>query len=432
MATSPKGKKPTAPNKAFVRKDPDAWKSSGWTSGPNSLIRDEDTPPEEIWAWMWLASHTTTFEISGEALWNANNHIGRDKAYKLLARLEGRGLLIRTHEVDQTGIPYIVYDLQPAPVAPEQRTAKPSKAKPRKSAFTQDTTDSYTSRNPAVTRENTGATAEPAEASGFLHVQESGSDQGKHSDPDADSSGGVSTERAGESARPGTTVLNTASESGMSSTNKPGGVSPERAGESYREEKTKGKDQPTNGATDEPSGAAVGQSRNAGWLADEPDQDGVRTLRSLPHGIGDALSSKAVAEWSHVVAAALRSGLDERAVVDKLTADLPDGDRNKRVKIVAGHRLPDLKTRVDEHDQAQQQPSPADVAQAKVDRMAGIGAPGARQAAGLLGEHWEPEQYRGDAGASEWLQDLLPRISREFVEARREALISVLTSRSAA
>ncbi len=424
-------KKPSAPNKAFVRKDPEAWKSSGWTSGPNSLIRDEDTPPEEIWAWMWLASHTTTFEISGDALWSANNHIGRDKAYKLLSRLEGRGLLVRTHEVDKTGIPYIVYNLQPAPVPHEQRTAKPSKAKPRKSAFTQDMTDSYTFRNPGVNRKNTDATPSPTEEYGFLHVQESGSDQGKRVDAESGDGGGVSPERAGESARPGKTALNTTSESGVNSEKEAGGVSPERAGESYREEKTKGKDQPTKGAHGEPPGLVVGPSSNAGWLDDQPDEDGVRILRSLPRGVGKTLTSSAVSEWSHVIGEALQSGMSEQVITDKLISGLPDQGRDQRVRIVVGYRLPDLKATIAEPVQ-HQQPSPSEAAHAKVDRMASRGEHGAREAADKLGEFWDPEQHRGDVGAREWKLELLPELSREFVEQRRDALIKVLTSRNAA
>lgn len=120
-------------NAAYVRKDPSRWKNAGWTSVPNSIIRDPDIPMDETWAWIWLASHDGEFEVSGALLWQAKKDLGRNKAYDLLKALEKRGLLLRTNEYDPVArVPYIQYDLQPVPVPENERTWEPSKAAPRR------------------------------------------------------------------------------------------------------------------------------------------------------------------------------------------------------------------------------------------------------------------------------------------------------------
>jgi hypothetical protein len=120
------------PNAAYVRKDPSKWRRSGWTSAPNSIIRDPDLPPEEVWAWLWLASHDDEFEVSGAKLYESKKSLGRNRAYQLLAALERRGLLLRYHTYDpETRVPYIQYELQPEPVPVDQRTWEPPRAKPR-------------------------------------------------------------------------------------------------------------------------------------------------------------------------------------------------------------------------------------------------------------------------------------------------------------
>lgn len=219
---SKRSPKPSAPNRAFVRKDPATWQQSGWTPVPNRLLRDPDLPPNEIWAWMWLASHTEAFEVSGKDLWQANDHIGRDKAYKLLSSLEERGLLLRTYEVDERGIPYMVYDLQPEPVPEEQRTSRPGRdpKPPRKFPKQQFTTDSYPPRNPSTTGADASAPPEPSNSpaaaiidTGFLTGQETGDDQ----------------------AKPGNAeVVDNSDLGGVS----PDGAVPDGAGEFYKEEKT--------------------------------------------------------------------------------------------------------------------------------------------------------------------------------------------------
>jgi len=420
---------PSAPNKAFVRKDAKAWMRAGSTPVPNSILRDEDIPPAEIWAWAWMASHTETFEINGEKLWKANKHLpknGPRGAYTLIRNLEERGLLRRVHEVSDQGIPYIVYELQPVPVPVEQRTAKPrkpkAKKKPPKDAFawkSQAKADSRPVGNLGLTSENTDEMAPTSGEGGFPTGRESGADQRKHGHVDGDGeqgAGGVFPDR----------------------------VFPDRSGESYKEEKNNKKDQPTK--LEHASAASeAGQPGNDGRLdspkveppsaADGPDPDGVRLLRSLPHGVGDKLAGHAVTRWSHVVGAALRSGMDERTVIAKLTDDLPTDSVAQRVRIVVGRRLPDLAADVEQAATraAEREQSAEERANEQIDQWIGLGLAGAQRAADLLGVRFDPEQHRGrDTDAREWLMIERPKILREFIEQHRADLIAKLTSGNAA
>lgn len=126
--------------------------------------------------------------------------------------------------------------------------------------------------------------------------------------------------------------------------------------------------------------------------------------------------------------------MDESVVIDKLTSGLPDGNLDRRVRIVVGRRLPDLETTVEQAPRraVEREQSAEERAHAKVDQWANQGAHGARQAAGLLGLHFDPEAQRGNTPAQEWLTERLPAISREFVEQHRADLIAALTSRNAA
>lgn len=429
-------KSPSAPNKAFVRKDPDAWKHWGSTSVPNAITRDPDISPEECWAWTWLASHTSTFEVSGKGLWESKTALSKNKAYELLRSLEERGLLLRKHEVDDRGIPVIFYDLQPMPVPPEQRTGKARKpAKPKKPfpGKQQDTPGSRTVGNPETSSDDTTPASTEASTSAFPTGRESGGDQGKRSGGTAGTTRGVFPGQSGKSERPAKTDLNSASESDVTSADDLGGVFPGGSGESYKEEKTKGKDQPTKA---EQSAAPAVDTTEVGWLVDEQSDDalvGAQALRSLPYGIGEALSGPCVIEWAPVVEAALRAGLSEQSVITRLTAGLP-GDRSRHAKIVVGRRLPDLKTWVEQAPQrsAERAQSATEQAHAQIDQWIQQGARGARQAAARLGEYFDPEAQRGNTPAQEWLTERLPEISQEFIEQRREVLLQVLVAHAAA
>lgn len=178
-----------------------------------------------------------------------------------------------------------------------------------------------------------------------------------------------------------------------------------------------------------------GPASAAGWLdqkpkQDETDPDGASLLRSLPLGIGNRLAGHAVRRWSHVVAAALRGGMEASVVVDRLTSGLESYSADRRVRILVGSRLPDLAENVKQASvqQSQREQCAVERAHAQINQMLKLGARGAHQAAGLLGEVWDPEPHRGEANAQEWLLKVQPALAREFIEARRERLVEVLTS----
>lgn len=115
-------------NAAYVRKDPEKWRNAGWTSTPNSITRDPDIPPDECWAWTWLASFSEEIEVSGQRLYQAKKCLGRNRAYDLLNALERRGLLLRYHAWDEEDrVAYVQYDLQPAAVPENERTCDPAR-----------------------------------------------------------------------------------------------------------------------------------------------------------------------------------------------------------------------------------------------------------------------------------------------------------------
>lgn len=178
-----------------------------------------------------------------------------------------------------------------------------------------------------------------------------------------------------------------------------------------------------------------GPASAAGWLDQEPkqdetDPDGASLLRSLPLGIGNRLAGHAVRRWSHVVAAALRGGMEASVVVDRLTSGLESYSADRRVRILVGRRLPDLAENVKQASvqQSQREQCAVERAHAQINQMLKLGARGAHQAAGLLGEVWDPEPHRGEANAQEWLLKVQPALARKFIEARRERLVEVLTS----
>ena len=178
-----------------------------------------------------------------------------------------------------------------------------------------------------------------------------------------------------------------------------------------------------------------GPASAAGWLDQEPkqdetDPDGASLLRSLPLGIGNRLAGHAVRRWSHVVAAALRGGMEASVVVDRLTSGLESYSADRRVRILVGSRLPDLAENVKQASvqQSQREQCAVERAHAQINQMLKLGARGAHQAAGLLGEVWDPEPHRGEANAQEWLLKVQPDLARKFIEARRERLVEVLTS----
>ena len=97
------------------------------------------------------------------------------------------------------------------------------------------------------------------------------------------------------------------------------------------------------------------------------------------------------------MAAALRGGMEASVVVDRLTSGLESYSADRRVRILVGSRLPDLAENVEQASaqQSQREQCAVERAHAQINQMLKLGARGAHQAAGLLGEVWDPEPHRG-------------------------------------
>lgn len=117
--------------RTFIEKDATEWERDGWTSCPNSILRDPALPWELRAVWAWLASHAATFEMTAEKLRQAGPK-GRDWAYNALKELERHGLLTRHHEITEIGQVVIRYRLHHRAVPEAERTYVPPKIAARK------------------------------------------------------------------------------------------------------------------------------------------------------------------------------------------------------------------------------------------------------------------------------------------------------------
>lgn len=117
--------------RTFIEKDATEWERDGWTSCPNSILRDSSLPWELRAVWAWLASHTASFEMTAEKLRHAGPK-GRDWAYNALKELERHGLLTRHYEITEAGQVVIRYRLHHRAVPEAERTYVPPKTAARK------------------------------------------------------------------------------------------------------------------------------------------------------------------------------------------------------------------------------------------------------------------------------------------------------------
>jgi hypothetical protein len=119
-----------------ITKDRAEWRKHGWTSMPNALVLQSDISWEAKGAFTWLslAADDPDFDVDADSLANAGPK-GRDHARKLIRELEEHGWLSRRREVGERGVPEVVYELHPVPVPPEERTLRPSTARPRRGTF---------------------------------------------------------------------------------------------------------------------------------------------------------------------------------------------------------------------------------------------------------------------------------------------------------
>lgn len=121
-----------------IVKDRAEWRRYGWSATPNRLLLDSTISwdAKGAFGWLSLAADDPEFDVTANSLAAAGPR-GRDHAQRMLRELEEHGWLTRRRVVGESGVPEIVYELHPVPVPPEERTYRPSTAKPRKGAFSQ-------------------------------------------------------------------------------------------------------------------------------------------------------------------------------------------------------------------------------------------------------------------------------------------------------
>lgn len=151
-----------------------------------------------------------------------------------------------------------------------------------------------------------------------------------------------------------------------------------------------------------------------------PDTAGARFLQAFTFQ-GRRFSRKAIRDLVEHVDALLDSGWTEQGITDAIT-DTTGVEKVTRPLGFVRQKLDGLAPK--------QKATPKDP-QAQVDALIAKGNAGAQKAAGLLGEFWDPEQYRGHESAQTWIMQTRPRLAAEFIEARRAELAAAL-DRSAA
>jgi hypothetical protein len=167
-----------------ITKNRQAWRRGGWTATPNALLLDAeiDWEAKGAFGWLSLAADDDEFEVTAVSLAAAGPK-GRDHAQKMVRTLEQHGWVTRNRVPDAgTGRPVLVYELQPTPVAEDERTWRPSTARARRGALSQVKPQSL----------HVQALGSDDES---LNVQALGADQAKH----------VSAGRAPKPARVGPT-----------------------------------------------------------------------------------------------------------------------------------------------------------------------------------------------------------------------------------
>lgn len=151
-----------------ITKDRAAWRQHGWTAIPNALVLDSTLGWEEkgAFAWLSLAADDPEFDVTAESLAAAGPK-AKGHAQRMIRELEKHGWLTRVRRADPGGAPVMLYELQPLPVPGDQRTWRPSTAKPRPSAFAKVKPQNLHVRSSGADPQN-------------LHVQVLGADQAKH------------------------------------------------------------------------------------------------------------------------------------------------------------------------------------------------------------------------------------------------------------
>lgn len=153
-----------------------------------------------------------------------------------------------------------------------------------------------------------------------------------------------------------------------------------------------------------------------------PDTAGARyLLRGLTLPDGSTFGAAAVRALHEHVDALLGVGWTEQGITSEITSA-----GNAQVQNWGGFARTKLEEIPVQAPAAAGAVTAADRAHVDVTRMAKRKAPGAREAASLLGLSWH-EPDRGDASAQEYLVNVVPAVAREFVESHRQELVAVLT-----
>lgn len=116
----------------LIRRDPNLI-TQGWTSIPNTLIRDKSLSIEARWLWSFIHSHHGTFVLRMAQMQEMAG-VGRDKMRAMLKELEGSGYLTREQKASTDGkyglIAYHLHNPWSEPSTETPATASPSAATP--------------------------------------------------------------------------------------------------------------------------------------------------------------------------------------------------------------------------------------------------------------------------------------------------------------
>lgn len=150
----------------------------------------------------------------------------------------------------------------------------------------------------------------------------------------------------------------------------------------------------------------------------EPAGPGAEYLQAVRLPGDVPLSHGLIRQEAPHVARLLESGWTAAELSDALTGGF-GGVRNPQAVVRA--RLRGLRPK-------SAAASPADAASARVDALVRLGTEGAHQADRILGTRGWQEPPRAGHSTRDYLLSVLPRAAEAFIEARRDALIHVLTT----
>lgn len=118
----------------LVRKDVSTWHNLGETALPVALVLDPriSWDAKGAYAWLLLAADDPAREVTAKSLGQAGPR-GRDHAQRMVRELEEHGWVSRYRRPEAGAKqPIMVYELHSTPLVPDERTFRPSTARPRR------------------------------------------------------------------------------------------------------------------------------------------------------------------------------------------------------------------------------------------------------------------------------------------------------------